>query len=279
MRNTGLDHMHFEAFKVSGTISLEHKERSHDFSTLPADPNHVYVLVGNKHGNTITGTAQDDAIYGDDGNDTINGGLGLDALFGGKGNDVLNAGADPRGVFAYGEDGNDVINGNIGDDNLIGGDGNDTIHGGAGKDYLSGGSGNDWLMPGAGLNVVDGGDGNDTVDYSDSTAGVEVDLSFLGDRAAASGGYQGDVIGGVENVVGSNFADSLTGDAGNNSLTGNGGNDRLIGLGGDDRLTGGTGTDTFVFGTGFGHDTVTDFDANPAGGQDFLDVSAFGITA
>jgi Ca2+-binding RTX toxin-like protein len=44
-------------------------------------------------------------------------------------------------------------------------------------------------------------------------------------------------------------------------------------------MSGGAGTDTFRFAAGFGHDEIEDFDANPAGGQDFLDISAFGITA
>ena len=375
MRNTGLDHMHYDVFAVSERIDLGAKERSHDFSTLPVSADKVLVLVGNKRDNKITGTAGDDTIYGEDGDDTLNGGLGLDALFGGEGDDTLNAGTDLRGVFAYGEGGDDIINGNLGDDNLIGGVGNDRIRGADGKDFLSAGAGDDWLMPGAGLNMVDGGDGNDTVDYSDSAAGVEVDLSFLGDRAAGSGGYQGDLIGSVENVVGSRFADTLIGDAGNNRIeggdggdlldgggaadtligdrgddtyvidhprdrivelanrgidsvqivggssytlganlenlaytgdyagiarfsadgnhlantltggigidiiSGKAGSDRLLGLGGDDRLTGGSDNDTFVFAPGFGNDSITDFDANPARGQDVLDISAFGIAA
>jgi hypothetical protein len=44
-------------------------------------------------------------------------------------------------------------------------------------------------------------------------------------------------------------------------------------------MDGGAGDDVFVFATGFGADTVNGFDANPAGGQDRLDISAFGITA
>jgi hypothetical protein len=279
MRNTGLDHMHYDVFAVSERIDLGGKERSHDFSTLAVDTDKVLVLVGNKHDNTITGTAGDDTIYGEVGDDTLNGGLGLDALFGGDGDDTLNTGDGTRGVFAYGQGGDDIINGNVGDDNLIGGAGDDRIRGASGKDFLSGGAGDDWLMPGAGLNIVDGGDGNDTVDYSDSTVGLEVDLSFLGDHAAGTGGYQGDLIGNVENVVGSNFADTLTGDDADNDISGGGGDDTLVGLGGDDRLSGDGGSDTFVFASGFGNDRITDFDANPAGGQDFLDISAFGISA
>jgi Ca2+-binding RTX toxin-like protein len=48
---------------------------------------------------------------------------------------------------------------------------------------------------------------------------------------------------------------------------------------GNDTLTGGAGNDFFAFQLGFGHDIITDFDANPTGGQDHLDISALGITA
>jgi hypothetical protein len=34
-----------------------------------------------------------------------------------------------------------------------------------------------------------------------------------------------------------------------------------------------------VFATGFGNDIITGFDANPATGQDLLDISGLGITA
>ena len=37
--------------------------------------------------------------------------------------------------------------------------------------------------------------------------------------------------------------------------------------------------DTFVYAAGAGNDTINDFDAWAVGGQDFLDVSAFGIDA
>jgi Ca2+-binding RTX toxin-like protein len=279
MRNTGLDHMHYDVFAVSETINLGGKERSHDFSTLAVDADKVLVLVGNKRDNTITGTAGDDAIYGENGDDALNGGLGVDALFGGNGDDTFNAGAGPLGVFAHGERGKDTINGNAGDDNLIGGAGNDRIIAGLGKDFLSGGSGDDWLMPGADRNIVDGGAGNDTVDYNDSPEGVAVDLTILVDRAAGLGGYQGDLTGNVENVVGSNFADMLIGDNGSNRLDGGRGDDLLDGGRDSDTMTGGEGSDTCVFAPSFGNDRITDFDANPAGGQDSLDISAFGISA
>jgi Ca2+-binding RTX toxin-like protein len=55
--------------------------------------------------------------------------------------------------------------------------------------------------------------------------------------------------------------------------------DTLNGLEGDDRFSGGPGNDTFVFAPNFGNDVIKDFDANPAGGQDRLDIAAFGVTS
>jgi len=66
-----------------------------------------------------------------------------------------------------------------------------------------------------------------------------------------SGGFGvGDTIVNVENLVGSNFTDRLTGDAGANRIVGGGGNDTLIGGGGGDQLVGGVGQDSLIGGLG-----------------------------
>ena len=79
-------------------------------------------------------------------------------------------------------------------------------------------------------------------------------------------------------ISGLSGADTLIGNGGNDTLSGDFGNDRLEGGAGNDLLTGGSGADTFVFKPGFGNDRITDFDANAVGGQDFIDITAFGIT-
>jgi Ca2+-binding RTX toxin-like protein len=48
---------------------------------------------------------------------------------------------------------------------------------------------------------------------------------------------------------------------------------------GNDTMNGDAGSDVFIFGAGIGNDRINGFDANPSGGQDFLDISAFGITS
>jgi Ca2+-binding RTX toxin-like protein len=79
-----------------------------------------------------------------------------------------------------------------------------------------------------------------------------------------------DILGSIENVIGSQANDKIEGNSLANVLDGGVGNDHM---------KGGGGSDTFVFEPGFGNDRITDFDAKPAGGQDFLDISAFGITS
>ena len=64
------------------------------------------------------------------------------------------------------------------------------------------------------------------------------------------GGYaQGDLINGVENVVGSKFADTLIGDHGSNRFDSGGGDDTLDGGPGGDMLNGGAGNDTASYKT------------------------------
>ena len=71
----------------------------------------------------------------------------------------------------------------------------------------------------------------------------------------------------------------LDGAGGNDTINAGGGNDTVRGGSGNDVMDGGSGNDIFVFSGAFGNDRITGFDAAPAGGQDLLDVTAFGLTA
>jgi Ca2+-binding RTX toxin-like protein len=87
----------------------------------------------------------------------------------------------------------------------------------------------------------------DTVSYHNSTAGVRVDLYDLGSPGSARevGGFaNNDTLRFIDNVIGSNFADTIQGDLGANVLVGLGGNDSLNGIAGADKLYGGAGNDT-----------------------------------
>lgn len=130
----------------------------------------------------------------------------------------------------------DVITGNAGNDSLSGMAGDDTVSGGTGNDLIYGGTGNDVLLPGAGNDTLFGGDGSDTLSYADFTRGVTVALSTKAGFAGTAyvGATLKDLFFDVENVIGTNRADKLTGDGSANILTGGAGADSLFGGGGSD---------------------------------------------
>lgn len=116
----------------------------------------------------------------------------------------------------------------------------------AGDDTITGSIFDDTLFGGLGADVIDGGLGVDSVSYAGSLTGVVVSLA---NGFGARGEAEGDALIGVENLIGSDFADTLVGDAGNNVLDGGDGNDVLIGGAGSDTLTGGLGVDTASYAT------------------------------
>ncbi|KQM97916.1 hypothetical protein ASE85_13670 [Sphingobium sp. Leaf26] len=167
---------------------------------------------------------------------------------------------------ATGGSGNDTITGNAvanllkgggGSDVIYGGDGNDTIQGGFGEDTVYGEAGNDvfQVLQGEFGDNIDGGSGTDRLDLSNYTAtyGATVDLAAgTWDFNPSFGGPY--TITSVENVDGTQLADSITGDFSNNVLRGFGGNDMLKGGSGSDTIYGGDGND--VIQGGFATDTV-----------------------
>jgi Ca2+-binding RTX toxin-like protein len=136
--------------------------------------------------------------------------------------------------------------------------------GDAAANVLAGGIGNDTYFIGAGDTVTEGaGAGTDTVNSSVTfTLGANVENLTLTGTADING-------------TGNGLANVMIGNAGANVLNGAAGNDSIEGGAGNDTMTGGTGNDMFVFKSGFGNDVITDFDANPTGGQDLLDLSAY----
>lgn len=125
----------------------------------------------------------------------------------------------------------DDISGGAGNDLIYGYGGADTLDGGTGDDIIFGGNGDDFLEGGAGNDVLHGGNGSDTASYESASSGVDVDLT--GPSPQNTGGAGNDSLSSIENLIGSNYDDSLSGNSESNTL---------IGLDGDDTLVGGTQT-------------------------------------
>ncbi|MGF6227725.1 Ca2+-binding RTX toxin-like protein [Inquilinus ginsengisoli] len=254
-------------------------------------------LTGTAAADTINGLAGDDTLGGGAGDDTLEGGAGSDSFIGGSGGgigstygaDALNGGDGVDTVYYSDEEAfaavtvnlatgvgggqaqgdtyssienvtgtgfDDTLIGDAAANLLIGGVGNDTLRGGAGDDTLTGGSG---AGTGAtyGADALDGGDGNDTVDYNRESAFVAVTVNLA---TGASGGMaEGDTYNSIENVTGTQFDDTLTGDDGANVLIGTAGNDTIEGGAGDDTLIGGNGSGA---GATYGADVLNGGDGN-----------------
>lgn len=141
-------------------------------------------------------------------------------------------------------------------ENAVGSTGSDSITGNAAANYLSGGAGADTLLGGTGNDILDGGAGGDTlngggdfdeVTYAAASTGVTVAMQGF---STVANDASGDTYVSVEVISGSQFADTLTGDASNNEFRGNGGEDLLIGNFGADRLIGGADNDILRGGAG-----------------------------
>jgi serralysin len=200
-------------------------------------------------GDGVCTKSGNDKIYGRGGNDWIGAGNGSDFVHGGDGNDnilgdsdCLNGPGSPGKDEIYGGNGDDTISGSAGDDRLYGGNGKDLILGMKGRDRLEGGAGDDLLsgdesQTSAAADVLLGGSGSDTVEYSNYSRGIVVDL----DGASRDDGLpgEGDTVGtDVEKIKGSAGSDRLTGNAAANEIDGFGGDDVIRGGGGNDVLHG-----------------------------------------
>ncbi len=241
------------------------------------------ILQGGAGRDTIQAGAGDDLIYGSDHRegDQVDGGTGFDTisyenrsrgvdinLGAGLANDmtsgqlldtlisienargtqtndmIVGSGAGNR---LEGLDGYDYILGGGGNDFIDGGNAGDVLYGGMGDDTLLGGAGNDELVGEEGADLLDGGSGIDTAFFGASGGGVLVNL----ETGRGHGGHaEGERLVGIENLSGSNLADTFFGNDVANVLNGWGGKDSLYGHAGNDTLIGGLGADTIAGGAG-----------------------------
>ncbi|RKF16829.1 hypothetical protein D6850_04630 [Roseovarius spongiae] len=222
---------------------------------------------GTNFDDEIEGDDNVNIIYGLDGDDMITGHGGADMLYGGAGNDVFKGNWDIYLDAIDGGDGFDTVDvtqadaitaidlrnmtgveailAGAFDDALNGDDGMNILNGGGGSDIMYGHGGADiFVLDGVvgSIDFVYGGLGSDSVDLSEFAQAATVTLETPLDY-----GYVNTTIGGVthevgvlaesiENVIGTDFADSMTGNDADNAFSGGFGNDTA---------TGGAGRDSF----------------------------------
>ncbi|WP_271078640.1 calcium-binding protein [Aurantiacibacter sp. MUD61] len=210
-------------------------------------------LIGDSQHNVLDGGASDDTISGGSGNDTLIGGTGRDTLNGNAGSDTVsyrhsNSGVTvdlTAGTASGGEAHGDSF---TSIESIEGSSHSDDLRARAATGKLAGLGGSDILRASTGAIAFDGGEGIDTVDYADSTAGVYVNL---GSGTGSGGWAAGDTYSSIEQVIGSNFGDTIHGTDESERFQAGAGNDYMYGKGGDDSygFTDGTGVD-YVTDTG-----------------------------
>jgi Ca2+-binding RTX toxin-like protein len=274
-------------------------------------------LKGTAFADNLTGDAQSNVLDGGIGNDTLQGGAGsFDILIGGVGIDTASYSDAAAGVtvnlIATGSSqasggagidnlqGMENLTGSAFDDNLAGNNLDNLLEGGAGNDTLVGGAGQDLLIGGAGDDLLQGGAGIDTAFYAEAALGVTVSLAVNGPQV--TGGAGSDSLYEIENLIGTPFVDSLTGNALDNLLQGGAGDDNLDGAGGSDttsyadasaavnvnlgltgaQQTGGAGSDTLtsienIIGSAFADNLVGNTQANLLDGGAGVDTMTGGL--
>jgi Ca2+-binding RTX toxin-like protein len=228
-------------------------------------------FIGSGHADTIESAAAANRIDGQAGFDTVSyasSSVGVTV-------DLFISGSQTSAGTASGDTLTSV-------EGLIGSAHADALTGDQNVNALNGGLGDDTLEGRGGADTITGGGGTDTASYLNSASGVTVDLT-LSTAQTSAGDAGGDLLVGIANLLGSNLADRLTGDAaanritaglGDDTLDGGDGNDTLLGEDGNDLLRGGAGADSLLGGTGddtlFGGDGADTLDggfSQSAGGM------------
>jgi Ca2+-binding RTX toxin-like protein len=244
------------------------------------DSNVSHILDGGAGNDFLEGRGGADTLDGGTGSDTAMyrgsaAGVSVSLLDFGNGGSGSFGDAEGDRLFSienvFGSNHDDFVLGDGNANVLRGFDGNDQLLGGGGADTLDGGEGNDTLRGGTGNDLMNGGEGTDTallIDWNGNTAGLftsfigtitlaevsnfssatlEKSTFNLATRTTTITTVETDTLQAIENVIASDFAETITGNSSANKLEGRGGNDVIDGGKGSDTLIGGDGIDTAAF--------------------------------
>lgn len=242
-------------------------------------------FIGFNNGINLIATFLDDWILGTSAADILQPSNGVDTIDGGNGRDILAYTDSPStgvgttsGVTfnaATATSGTVLDSGGNTDtytsiEVLRGSQFGDTFNGSTGNDIFQGLSGDDTFHGGGGLDIVDySAEQTLATFFGQAAHGIVVDLAS-GTGTDVTGGT--DTYDAINAIIGSNFADDITGSSLANKLSGK------LGM---DTLTGGGGNDAFIFDTALGPnniDTITDF-SNAAGNNDVMRLALATFTA
>ncbi|GGA31610.1 hypothetical protein [Okeania sp. KiyG1] len=226
----------------------------------------------------VKGGAGDDQLYGQTDNDLLKGEAGNDLIDGGDQNDTVTYDNSPNGVVVNIDEQQDYKNpegeqhttivtekpiptdtepdftiekGTAQDgfdtkdiltnlENIIGSEFNDVLIGNEKDNRIEGLAGNDIMIGNSGDDTLDGGNDNDTTSYRRDPDAVNVNL----EQNQANDGFGGtDQILNTENVIGSDFNDTVTGDQKDNIIHSGTGNDIIEARDGEDIIFGEEGKD------------------------------------
>ncbi|WP_353427884.1 hypothetical protein NHB34_01870 [Polynucleobacter sp. MWH-UH19D] len=211
-------------------------------------------VIGSRFDDTLMGNGGDNVFRGLDGNDTIDGGAGSDwisyseALI--TNNSATGSSAGITVDLSSTKDANGYISVTVADGNeLLASAGTDklksieNITGTIYNDTLIGDAGENTLQGYGGNNLLKGGSGSDTADYKWNNAGITATLNDAGinndavQNGTVTSSAGNDVLYSIENLRGSEYADTITGNSGTNTIDGGAGNDTLDGGAGIDTLS------------------------------------------